>query len=169
MNMKNTLLCVVITSLLSGCAANSAQLAANAYSANQVNQKQEAKTVQIISVLPAKVFVDNTANKETAKAFGTLLGIAAGATIGNSVSNNKGADIVGGVAGGVAGNLAGNVVSDKTEVDGVTLAYQENGKVFTSTQVGRDCEFKPGIALMVNTGKGDETRIQPNASCPMKK
>ena len=168
MNLKTPVAYLILSSLLTGCVANSKQLASNSYNETQVNIRQEAKTVKIISILPAKVFIDNTKNKEASKAFGSLIGIAAGATIGNKVSNRKGADIIGGVAGGVAGNLAGNMVDDKTEVIGVTLAYQDGDKVFTSTQVGFECEFKPGIALMVNTGKGDETRIQANASCPKK-
>ena len=46
------------------------------------------------------------------------------------------------------------------------IVYAENGKIFTSAQVGRPCEFKVGeISLMVMT-LSNETRIQPNATCP---
>ena len=168
MNIKKPIVCLIISSILSGCAASSKHLQSNSYNESQVNMRQEAKTVKIISTLPAKVFIDNSRNKDATKVIGSLVGIAAGATIGNRVSSRKGAHIVGGVVGGVTGNLAGNMVDDKTEVSGVTIAYQDGDKVFTSTQVGIECEFKPGIALMVNTGKGDETRIQANASCPAK-
>ena len=74
--------------------------------------------------------------------------------------------IVGGVAGGAAGAMAGSLVNDTTLVPGVLIGYSENGKIFTSAQVGRTCEFKIGeISLMVMM-LSNETRIQPNATCP---
>ena len=80
--------------------------------------------------------------------------------------NNTDSAIVGGVAGGAAGAMAGSLVDDTTLVPGVLIGYAENGKIFTSAQVGRPCEFKVGeISLMVMT-ISNETRIQPNASCP---
>ena len=45
--------------VLSGCAATGENIQANVYKAGQVNQTQEAKTVQILAVLPAKIEVDN--------------------------------------------------------------------------------------------------------------
>ena len=62
--------------------------------------------------------------------------------------------------------MAGSLVDETTLVPGVLIGYAENGKIFTSAQVGRPCEFKVGeISLMVMT-ISNETRIQPNASCP---
>ena len=62
--------------------------------------------------------------------------------------------------------MAGSLVSDSTLVPGVLIGYSENGKIFTSAQVGRPCEFKIGeISLMVMM-VSNETRIQPNAACP---
>lgn len=95
---------------------------------------------------------------------GGVLGAIGGAALGNQ--NNTDTAIVGGVAGGAAGAMAGSLVDDTTLVPGVLIGYAENGKIFTSAQVGRPCEFKVGeISLMVMT-ISNETRIQPNASCP---
>lgn len=63
---------------ISGCQSNADEYAADVYEANQLNSKQETKTVNIISVLPAKVAVDNTANKQAAQTFGAILGAVAG-------------------------------------------------------------------------------------------
>ncbi|MDI4463003.1 hypothetical protein E7V43_23185, partial [Escherichia coli] len=38
----------------------------------------------------------------------------------------------------------------------------------TSTQVGKACQFTTGLAVLIST-KDNETRIQPNATCPEKK
>lgn len=119
-----------------GCKATGNEYAANVYGTNQVNQKQEAKTVKIIAVMEAKIAVDNTENKKNAQTFGTVLGAA-----------------------------AGTMVDDKVLVDGVTLTYSEDDKIYTSSQLGRQCQFQPGVALIVST-KANETRIQPNAVCP---
>ncbi len=82
-------------------------------------------------------------------------GLGTGATIGTTA---------GGAGLGVA---AGSMVSDKVLVEGVSIAYLENGKMFTSAQVGKLCEFRPNTtALIISTGP-NETRIQPNAVCPV--
>jgi hypothetical protein len=48
-------------------------------------------------------------------------------------------------------------------------AYIENDKIFTSAQVGKPCEYKVNeTALIISTGP-NETRIQPNATCPVEK
>lgn len=99
-----------------------------------MNSKQETKTVNIISVLPAKVKVDNKANKEAAQTFGAVLGAVAGGVAGYNV---KGTSTLGAVAGGTGGAAlgaaAGSLVSDKTIVEGVSLTYKEGTKVFTSS------------------------------------
>lgn len=59
---------------LSGCQSNADPYAADVYGVAQLNDKQETKTVNIISILPAKVAVDNTANKQAAQTFGAILG-----------------------------------------------------------------------------------------------
>jgi hypothetical protein len=56
------------------------------------------------------------------------------------------------------------LVSDKVMVDAVSLTYSENNKIYTSTQVGQACEFKPGVALVIST-QANETRVQPNSVC----
>ena len=60
------------------------------------------------------------------------------------------------------------MVKDKVKVEGVSLTYKQGTKVYTSTQAGRKCQFKPGLAVVITT-KANETRIQPNSECPAKK
>jgi outer membrane lipoprotein SlyB len=151
---------------LSGCAATGENLQANVYKAGQVNQTQEAKTVQILAVLPAKIEVDNADQKKAAQVGGAILGALLGAAAGGASKNNPGAATAGGaVAGGAVGAAAGSLVKDTVLVDGVSLTYQFNGKTLNSAQVGRACEFAPGIAVMVATSP-TETRIQANKECP---
>ncbi len=161
---KNLIALALVTSVaLVGCQSTGEQYKASTYKADQVNQRQEAKTVNIIAVVPSKIEIDNTESKETAMKAGAILGGIAGALIGGGGGRyNYGAGALGG---GLVGAGAGSMVSDKKLVDGVTLTYSENKKIFTSTQVGLNCEFKPGIALVVMTTT-NETRVQPNATCP---
>ncbi|EHB0696738.1 hypothetical protein JYY24_004802, partial [Salmonella enterica subsp. enterica serovar Typhimurium] len=104
-----------------------------------------------------------------AQTFGAVLGAVAGGVAGYNV---KGTSTLGAVAGGTGGAAlgaaAGSLVSDKTIVEGVSLTYKEGTKVFTSTQVGKACQFTTGLAVLIST-KDNETRIQPNATCPEKK
>ncbi|HHE2791343.1 TPA: hypothetical protein ACO4F1_002381, partial [Escherichia coli] len=56
MSKKYTLCALVVSAiLLSGCQSSGADYAADVYDTAQLNSKQETKTVNIISVLPAKV------------------------------------------------------------------------------------------------------------------
>lgn len=64
--------------------------------------------------------------------------------------------------------MAGSMVKDKIIVEGVSLSYSEKGKIYTSTQAGKRCQFQKGTALLITT-KTNETRIQPNAECPAEK
>ncbi|MGT6375426.1 hypothetical protein ACRWX4_25320, partial [Escherichia coli] len=64
MSKKYTLCALVVSAiLLSGCQSSGADYAADVYDTAQLNSKQETKTVNIISVLPAKVKVDNKAKE----------------------------------------------------------------------------------------------------------
>lgn len=166
--MKKQLLLggLTVSLLLTGCAVDSESLGADVYDTTQLNTKQEAKTVKIISVLPAKVAVDNRKNKEIAQAAGSILGAVTGAIVG--YQHNGAAAAAGGIAGGTVGAVAGTMVKDKVIVEGVSLTYKQGTKIYTSTQAGRKCQFKPGVALVIKT-KTNETRIQPNAECPAKK
>lgn len=155
--------------VLSGCQSNADSYAADVYDTTQVNSKQETKTVNIISVLPAKVAVDNTQNKQAAQTFGAVLGAVAGGVVGhNAGSRSPLATAAGAVGGGAVGAAAGSLVKDKVLVEGVSLTYKEDTKIYTSTQVGRSCQFTTGLAVVITT-KANETRIQPNATCPEKK
>lgn len=156
-------------SVISGCQSNADSYASNVYDTGQLNSRQETKTVTIISVLPAKVAVDNTENKRAAQTFGTILGAVAGGITGHNVGGRSGLGTVAGVAGGGAvGAAAGSMVNDKSFVSGVSLTYKDGSKIFTSTQVGQSCQFTSGLAVVIST-KNNETRIQPNATCPVKK
>ena len=166
--MKKLLLAGLISSLiLTGCATvTSDDLGADVYDTTQLNTQQETKTVTILSVLPAKVLVDNRENKEMAKAAGTILGGIAGAALGYQHSNL--AAVAGGAAGATGGAVVGSMVKDKVKVEGVSLTYKQGSKVIKSTQPGRKRRFKPGLAVVITT-KAKETRIQPNAECPAQK
>jgi len=133
MKFKKCLLPVVMLAsfTLAGCQSNADDHAADVYQTDQLNTKQETKTVNIISILPAKVAVDNSQNKRNAQAFGALIGAVAGGVIG------------------------------------VSLTYKEGTKVYTSTQVGKECQFTTGLAVVITTTY-NETRIQPNTKCPEK-
>jgi len=155
--------------ILVGCQTPGENLKANVYRADQVNTAQEAKVVNILAVLPAKIEADNTQQKQAAQLAGGLLGAVAGGVAGsNMVSRNKvGGATLGAVGGGTAGALAGSLVSDKVLVDGVSITYEYNGKTLNSAQVGQSCEYVPGKAVLISTG-ANETRIQANATCPVK-
>lgn len=165
-NHKIAIAAIFMSGVLSGCQSNADNYAADVYDVSQLNGKQETKTVNIISVLPAKVAVDNTANKKAAQTFGAILGAVAGGVAGHNVGSGSALGTVGGATGGgTLGAAAGTLVSDKTMVEAVSLSYKEGTKLYTSTQVGKSCQFTPGTAVMFST-KQNETRIQPNATCP---
>lgn len=161
---------VSATVILSGCQANADTYAADVYDPSQLNQRQETKTIQIISVLPAKVAVDNMEAKKAAQTFGAILGAVAGGVVGYNIGSggSTASTVAGATGGGAAGAAAGQLVKDKAIVEGVSLTYKEGEKIYTSTQAGRACQFVPGVAVVITT-QYNETRVQPNASCPEKK
>jgi outer membrane lipoprotein SlyB len=167
--VKQLLILSIFTPLLlTGCQNNADSYAANVYDTGQLNNKQETKTVNIISILPAKVAVDNTQNKQAAQTFGAVLGLVAGGIAGHNVGSRSAlGTTAGAVGGGALGAGAGSLVKDKVLVEGVSLTYKEGTKVYTSTQVGRTCDFTSGLAVVIST-KDNETRIQPNTACPVK-
>ena len=79
MKFKKCLLPVAMLAsfTLAGCQSNADDHAADVYQTDQLNTKQETKTVNIISILPAKVAVDNSQNKRNAQAFGALAVLSA--------------------------------------------------------------------------------------------
>ncbi|MGS6551069.1 hypothetical protein ACUWFG_00790 [Escherichia coli] len=151
MKFKKCLLPVAMLAsfTLAGCQSNADDHAADVYQTDQLNTKQETKTVNIISILPAKVAVDNSQNKR------------------NVGSGSNSGTTAGAVGGGAVGAAAGSMVNDKTLVEGVSLTYKEGTKVYTSTQVGKECQFTTGLAVVITTTY-NETRIQPNTKCPEK-
>lgn len=164
-----TTLVVFVAVVLPGCAATGEGLKGNVYKAGQVNTTQKARTIKITAVLPAKIEFDNTQQKKQAMAVGGILGALAGG-IGGKVSGLKKYGVVGTTAGGAAAGVgAGSLVSDTVLVQGVSIAYIENGKIFTSSQVGELCEFKVNATALIITTGPNETRIQPNAVYPVDK
>ena len=168
MNVNNV---IVISTLIAitCCAATGENLKCNVYKSGQVNTTQAARTIKITAVLPAQIEVDNAEQKKQAMIIGGALGALAGGLGGGFGGLGTGATI-GTTAGGAGlGVAAGSMVADKVLVEGVSIAYLENGKMFTSAQVGKLCEFRPNAtALIISTGL-NETRIQPNAACPVEK
>ncbi|ACQ94400.1 17 kDa surface antigen [Tolumonas auensis DSM 9187] len=169
--MKKITLSVIaltISAMIAGCSTSGEQYQANVYTAGQVNSRQAAKTVKILAVLPARIEVDNTEGKQNAQMIGGVLGAIAGGVLGNKTTNHSGSGTaVGAVAGAGVGAVGGSLVKDKVLVDGVAITYVEDGETYNSAQVGKTCEFTPGVALVVSSD-GAETRLQPNATCPVK-
>jgi outer membrane lipoprotein SlyB len=154
--------------LLTACQQPGADLAANVYQADQVNQSQDAKIINILSLSPAKIEVSNAQNQRTAQVVGGLLGAVGGGLLGGNVGNGSAGNVVGGAAlGGIGGAAAGSLVPGQVLVSGVTIGYTEAGALHTSTQVGEMCQFQMGQAMVVTT-QANETRVQPNAVCPTK-
>jgi outer membrane lipoprotein SlyB len=152
--------------LLTACQQPGADLAANVYQADQVNQSQDAKIITILSLSPAKVEVNNAQNQHTAEVVGGLLGAVGGGLLGGNVGSGNAGNVVGGAAlGGIGGAAAGSLVPGQVLVPGVTIGYSEEGALHTSTQVGELCEFRMGEAMVVTT-QANETRVQPNSICP---
>jgi outer membrane lipoprotein SlyB len=164
--MKKTLSIVALgaTVVLAACQQPGSNLEANVYRAGQVNQTQDAKVVDVLAVLPAKIEVSNQQAQATAQLIGGLAGGLGGAMLGNNIGHHSAFNTVaGGAAGGTVGYMAGSLVPATTLVDGVSLTYTDHGRTLNSAQVGRACEFKPGKAIVISTG-GNETRIQPNTA-----
>ena len=167
--MKNFLCLTTSLALLSACQpATGEQYESNVYEAGEVNQEQDARTVKILAVMPAKVQVENKKQRKTAQLVGGVLGALGGALAGNQSNKYRSEATLGGAAGGGAiGATAGGVlVDEKVLVDGVSITYVDNGKTKNSAQVGKLCQFIQGTAVLITT-KSKETRIQPNATCPV--
>ncbi|WP_207003884.1 hypothetical protein [Trinickia mobilis] len=157
---------VALMAGLAGCQTPGQEYGANVYNAGQVNTRQEAATVQILAVLPAKVQVSNAQNQRAAAIAGGVLGALAGGVAGANVGHyHQQNTVLGAAGGGVAGAALGSLVPGTVLVDGVSIAYKQEGKVYNSAQVGQLCQFQPGTAIIVSSGP-NETRIQPNAVCP---
>lgn len=149
--------------LLNACQTTGDAYRADVYSSSQVNTQKEVKTVKLIAVMPARVEVDNSEAVKNAQLGGAIIG----SILGGVVGANQREATSGAVLGGVVGAAAGSMADKKVLVDGVSLTYSYNGKTYNSVQVGKKCEYNPGTAVMIYN-ESDETRIQPNATCPKK-
>lgn len=153
---------------LAGCQSNANNHAANVYQTNQLNTKQKTKTVNIISILPAKVAVNNSQNKQNAQAFGALIGAVAGSVISHNVKSSSNSKTTASAVGSKAVSAAASsIVNNKTLVKSVSLTYKKSTKVYTSTQVSKKCQFTTSLAVVITTTY-NKTRIQPNTKCPKK-
>lgn len=162
---RKLLLQIAVLATLPGCQATGEQYKADVFDVSQANSQQEARTVKIITATPTKIKVSNEQNKKRAQIAGGVIGALAGGALGSS--KNSDTAIAGAAGGAVAGVAAGSLVNDETLVPGVLLSYSEGDKIYTSAQVGQVCQFAPGqVSLLVKT-TANETRIQPNATCPV--
>lgn len=169
---KITLVASLVTLALVGCANDGTYYRSDTYYAQGVNQAQEVRTVEILSIGVAKVAVPNRENRNEAEKIGTVLGAIAGVAIGSHNNHDTSSRVLGGLAGAAVGNMAGSAVAGNKStsyVDGVQITFRYNNKLFNSAQVGQPCEYKLGPAIMVSTSP-TETRIQPNNpyGCPRK-
>lgn len=161
----SVLSCLLFSFLtISGCVttATGEKYRATSYRTTQVNQKQAATVIEIIAILPAQVEVDNSEAQQNRQIIGAILGAAGGAAIGNAVGGRNTA--AGGLLGGAAGAVVASTAENTILVEGVTLTFVQDSQTYSSTQVGRPCEFKPGRAIMISM-RADETRVQPNNTC----
>lgn len=164
--MKKLLFTAIsVAIVLCGCTSKKDSLSPDVYKESDVNKRQEIKSIDIVSLEPAKIAINNNKSKNTARVIGGALGAIGGAVVGyNFGSGKSGATVVGGAVGGTLGGLGGEAMGDEKVVDGITILYEQNGKTYSSTQVGKPCEFKIGVARMVIMD-GSVTKIQPNSVC----
>ncbi len=171
MKAKLALSAALTAALLAGCATDGSMYRSDVYTAGQVNQMQEVRTVEIIAVQSARVAVGNTEDRTDARNIGMILGAIAGAAIGNHNNHSTSSRVMGGLAGGALGGIAGQSVGGNRQelVNGVQITFRDGNKLYNSAQVGQVCEFKTGTAIMVSQSP-TETRIQPNNpyGCPKK-
>jgi outer membrane lipoprotein SlyB len=165
---KQSMAVLSLAVVLAGCQATGEEYQADVFDSSQINTQTPAKTVQIITVSPTKIKVSNAANRQTATVVGGLLGAVGGGVLAGGHDHGRGPNnaVLGAVGGGAAGALAGSLVNDSTLVPGVLIGYSENGKIYTSAQVGHVCQFAPGTISLMVMMLNNETRIQPNATCP---
>ncbi len=158
----------LLVSTLTACQAPGEDARADVYTSDQVNSRQAAKVVTVLAVMPARVKVDNSANRQTAQLAVGLLGAVGGAFLGGGLAQHDvlAVGALGAVGGGALGVAGGSIVPDSVLVAGVSITYVEDGQTFNSAQVGKVCEYVPGRAIMIETSP-TVTRIQPNASCPV--
>ena len=110
MPRQRTLIASVMLStvVLSGCQSDANNYQADVFTTSQLNTRQEARTITIISILPAKVVVDNTDNRNTAVTVGLVIGAVAGGVVGAALGSSSDGAIAGGaLVGGAVGALTG--------------------------------------------------------------
>lgn len=161
---------LAMCSMLAACATPGEESRPDVYDQSAVNQAQQQRVVNIVLVTPAHINADNTHNHNLSTGTGALIGGGLGAGLGTAFGGGLAGGLAG-LGGAAIGGAAGSQIQrDHAIVSGVTITYDDPRAVGTqsSTQVGRSCEYKKGQALLVLTAQ-NETRVQPNAECPVKK
>lgn len=148
--------------ILNGCNATEKNLHSTADKNHQDTTVKVAKSIQIITVLPAKIEADNYQAQFAASALSAATRGIGGRYGGVGTLGTMGTTI----EGGTIGNSTGLMAPDKVVVDGVSITYSDNQKIVTSSQTGKVCEFKPGPSIIDSTADVNEARILPNATCP---
>lgn len=149
------------SSPLAGCQKAGNTLEPNVYSAHSLNTPQQVKRIEILSLTPARVEVDNSRNRQNIQIASGVLG----AVLGGVIGSNQGETTIGTAAGGAAGAGAASMMHDKKLVDGVSITYSYEGTTLNAIHVGRMCGYTPGPATALITGPST-IRIQPNTTCP---
>ena len=142
---------------LASCTKPGADLQANVYQAGQVNQVQNAKVINILTVIPAKVEVSNQQNQQAAEVAGGILGAVGGGLLGGGLTHNANAGIDSAALGGVAGAAAGSMAGSTALVDGVTIGYTEDGQTLSSNSSWRD------VPVQARFGHGGFNSAERNA------
>jgi hypothetical protein len=151
--------------IMYGCSAAEKNLNSTADKNPQDATVQTSKSIQIISVLPAKIEADNyQAQFATAALSAATRGIG-GRYGGVGTLGTMGTTM----EGGTIGNSTGLMAPDKITVDGVSITYSDNNQLITSLQTGKVCEFRPGPSTLDSTSDFTKIQIQPNTTCPEQK
>ncbi len=151
---------VGLSLLVAACADPAAQYKGNVFNTNQLNQRQEVKVVEILTIEQGEILVDNETNQQAAAIGGAIFGALLGAAAGE---NSRQRNSIAAAGAGLGATVAASAAGAQKLVPAVNLVYLEDGNALTSTQVGQPCEYALGSALVVTT-KANETRIQPNSA-----
>ena len=151
---------------VAGCANDNEKYRADVYGPGALNQAQRVRTVEILSIAPARVALPNSRKSETAALGGALGGAILGAVIGNQFGHGRhsraGGRLAGAAIGGIVGGKGADIAAGETDYqEGVQLTFRVDDQMYTSVQVGHACEYQLGTAMMVQQNASG-SRIQPN-------
>jgi len=156
----NKFFLMAVISLLSGCSTTSENMQSNSTVAGLGDTVQSPNPIKITAVTSIKLKADNAQAQFAAAQLAALTRGIGGRFGGVGSLGTAGTTI----DGGTLGNSTGLMIPDKVLVDGVSITYLANEKMFTTAQPGRACDFQPGSATLLSDGD-NETRVQSNARC----